>query len=809
VTRIGIGLTALALGALASCACEPLCGETTCETNGLTVTAAGVGDAPYQVVLDQGGAAPQSFNCNATEAAAGCRTDGVFVPGHPATLSVSVRTLGKKFFFGQAEPSYRELWTSCSCGPQVRQGQFDVELDALPAFEANQDYRTGFEAATGLDDFIAMAYATPNELGQLYVVKFYIDQLDGTPRVFFQNTRLHPIHYDFVRGVLGKPLTNDQFEQQTYHGANRTALGGNVIVYRDLDVDSGLLGATVDAPITVEFFPTDDLSPAQALTAYSLIQERLLFAPLGGSAHRLFYAPAGSVQEAQLLAEQRAFAGQGALWLTNQELYGSLTLQLLNPGLAFGTLRVMTPEELAGSIVSFRDVIVLPRLPNEIPIIGGTITEEFQTPLAHVNVAARSRGTPNLALRNATSDGRVAPLVGKLVRFEVSAGEFTLREATLDEATTFWDAHGNPDPLVPVYDLSRSGLWDFDDLRFDDSLIVGVKAANVAVLHQLLGAKAPDGFAVPFYYYDQHLHGHVVDHDQCRAAAAACEADGRVPTLCWRAEQICDRPKLGPENFQQYAERLLDEPALQQDSPLREAALAGLRFMIEQAPVDATFAAALGARISQQFGDRKVRLRSSTNAEDLPKFSGAGLYNSYSAFAAGDRAASSIIRRTWSSVWNWRAFEERAFWNVDHKAVRMGVLVHLASDDEQVNGVLITQNIADAAAPGMYVNAQKGEISVTNPENGALPEIFSIIPGPTGLQVARQRFSSLSPNRPLLSDVEIADLYDTARRVQFHFAPLYDEDPFVMPLDLEYKFKGPERALQIKQVRPYYQRTGP
>jgi pyruvate, water dikinase len=202
-------------------------------------------------------------------------------------------------------------------------------------------------------------------------------------------------------------------------------------------------------------------------------------------------------------------------------------------------------------------------------------------------------------------------------------------------------------------------------------------------------------------------------------------------------------------------------------------------------------------------------LRSSTNAEDLPKFSGAGLYNSFSAYATGDKAAANIIRKTWASVWNWRAFEERAFWNVDHAAVRMGVLVHLASDDEQVNGVLITQNIADPAAPGMYVNAQKGEVSVTNPENGALPEIFSIIPGPSGLQVARQRFSSLSPNAPLLSDAEIGDLYSTALQVQFHFAPLYDADPFTLPLDLEYKFKGSQRALQIKQVRPYYQQGTP
>ncbi len=58
-------------------------------------------------------------------------------------------------------------------------------------------------------------------------------------------------------------------------------------------------------------------------------------------------------------------------------------------------------------------------------------------------------------------------------------------------------------------------------------------------------------------------------------------------------------------------------------------------------------------------GDPKVRLRSSTNAEDLPDFSGAGLYVSHSATASGDKSASVRIREVWASVWRWRAFEER------------------------------------------------------------------------------------------------------------------------------------------------------
>jgi pyruvate,water dikinase len=155
----------------------------------------------------------------------------------------------------------------------------------------------------------------------------------------------------------------------------------------------------------------------------------------------------------------------------------------------------------------------------------------------------------------------------------------------------------------------------------------------------------------------------------------------------------------------------------------------------------------------------------------------------------------------WASVWTFRAFEERQFWNIDHRAMRMGVAVNLAVDDEVANGVLITQNLANPEAPGFYVNVQAGEVEVTNPENGAIPEVFSIIAAPDqGFQVVRQHFSSLSPGRALLDDGDVARLATIASQVEQHFAAFYPERP---PLDLEFKLNGADRQLLIKQARPY------
>jgi hypothetical protein len=96
----------------------------------------------------------------------------------------------------------------------------------------------------------------------------------------------------------------------------------------------------------------------------------------------------------------------------------------------------------------------------------------------------------------------------------------------------------------------------------------------------------------------------------------------------------------------------------------------------------------------------------------------------------------------------------------------------------------------------------QGEQSVTNPTRGALPEAFSIIDGPAGVQVARQRFSTLSPERPLLTDDEVEALHRAAAKAQAHFEPLYELSSGQLILEMEFKLT-PEHVIVFKQARPY------
>ncbi len=680
-----------------------------------------------------------------------------------------------------------------------------LALTALPAPVQNDDYATAFGASDGAR-FEAMAIHVQTELGPTSAVKFFVTDLTGpAPTVYFQNTAAHPLHYTFARDVLGLPGTIADFERATYHGAARTQAAGTLVRYDTFSARAARYGADLAAPIALTFFPSDDLTPALALRLYHLIDTRLGFAPRSGGGARLVYLPAGDAQEAALAGAEDAFRQSDAAWVTRAELYGDLDQQLLNPGLAFGTLRRYSPEELATAVVSYHDILLLTRLPNELPIVGGTICEELQTPLAHVNVAAHARGTPNMSLLGASTRPELAPLIGQLVRFEIKDGAWSVRAATLAEAEPFWASRA-PTPYTPTYDATTTGLLDFAAIGFADADKVGVKAANVAELSHLLGARAPSGFAVPFFYFQQYMTTNVVTAARCDGAHADCLEEARTPALCDAARALCSPSATAGDTFQGYVTRLLGEAPFEADTAVREAALDALRWLIRHGDVDPALASALDTEVAHRWGALTCRLRSSTNSEDLPNFSGAGLYESTAATATGAARASKEIRKIWAAVWSFRAFEERAFWSIDHLAVRMGIAVETAYPDEAANGVLITQNVVDPSTVGMYVNVQAGEVSVTNPTDGAVPEAFSMIEGPGRLIVARQRFSSLSPGTPILTDAEVTRLYLAAMQIQQHFAALYQQPESVLALDLEFKFHGSGRDLIVKQVRPYVTR---
>ena len=91
--------------------------------------------------------------------------------------------------------------------------------------------------------------------------------------------------------------------------------------------------------------------------------------------------------------------------------------------------------------------------------------------------------------------------------------------------------------------------------------------------------------------------------------------------------------------------------------------------------------------------DVTPRLRSSANAEDTTSFNGAGLYDSFT-HNPDEGHISKSVKQVWASLWNYRAYEEREFYRINHLASAMGILVHPNQKNEQANGVAVARNLS-------------------------------------------------------------------------------------------------------------------
>lgn len=456
---------------------------------------------------------------------------------------------------------------------------------------------------------------------------------------------------------------------------------------------------------------------------------------------------------------------------------------------------------------TFQDILVLDASPRDIEgVVGGVVTAEPQGDLSHISIRTARRGTPNAYIADAFEE--FEPWDDRLVRLEVLEGEYSVREATLEEAEEHWDSTRPRIGELEPYDADHTGLDSLAEMDLTGSTgspeaRFGGKASNLARLGRILtGTMEPyreSGFAIPVRYYLDFM------------------ASGRIPSLRDAGRRI---------SFQEFVDEAIRDPEFVSDSEFRFLVLEYLRdYMRERGEVDSALIGSLAERVHVVFGStsRMVRFRSSSNVEDLLDFNGAGLYDSTSVcvddvldtdgsgpsrcdpLQPKERTIERALRKVWASLWTFRAFEERAFYRIPQTDAAMGILVSRAFLDEVANGVAFTGNPSNPLDRRYMIAAQIGENSVVSPPPDEIPErSFVQVEGGEVVRIWRDRASSLvEPGEVVLSDAQVRELGEFLWHIEQEF-PIDPEEHSreEILLDIEFKIE-PTGELAVKQVRPF------
>ena len=111
--------------------------------------------------------------------------------------------------------------------------------------------------------------------------------------------------------------------------------------------------------------------------------------------------------------------------------------------------------------------------------------------------------------------------------------------------------------------------------------------------------------------------------------------------------------------------------------------------------------------VAREYAGKGLFVRSSSNSEDLPNFSGAGLYTTVPN-VRGDQQLIDAIRKVWASLWNFEAYEARERAGVDHSKIFMAVLLQEGINSES-SGVMISTDPFDNENKGViYISAKRG-----------------------------------------------------------------------------------------------------
>ncbi|MFA5940749.1 MAG: PEP/pyruvate-binding domain-containing protein, partial [Sinimarinibacterium sp.] len=463
-------------------------------------------------------------------------------------------------------------------------------------------------------------------------------------------------------------------------------------------------------------------------------------------------------------------------------------LRVLNPGLARGTLLPLADARQAGAAAA---IVLAAETTAELTSVAGILTESAGNALSHVQMLARNLGLPNVVI-----GAQYLPLlharIGTPIVLAASPGG-TVRIAADGPAWAAWFPQATQRPVSIEVDTARLDLGlrrpvVLSDLRATDAgRIVGPKAAHLAELANRYPGKVSPALAIPFGVY--------------RSLLDQTSPDGVQPMFDWL-------------QLQHRLINEMDDPA-QRGRALREF-LETTRAWFAQVEFPAGLVDRLRADMDALFGaDGRygVYVRSDTNLEDLPAFSGAGL-NRTVPNVVGLDAVLDAIRTVWASPFSERAYSWRQLAMDRPEQVYVSVLLHqtVASDK---SGVMVTVDPETGDSSTIFVSANEGAGGAVDGQSAeslrvrladGQVDLVASATEPTRRTTLAEgglREVPASGDELLLTQAEVQQLMAIARSIPSQYPQLRDDAGRPAPADVEFAFAG--GRLYLLQIRPYLQ----
>ena len=463
----------------------------------------------------------------------------------------------------------------------------------------------------------------------------------------------------------------------------------------------------------------------------------------------------------------------------------------LNPGLARGVLNAK-PDMSKLDAFKADGIYVVPESIAELPALAGILTAGAGNPLSHVQLLARNLGIPNVAV-----DESLLPALqradGQRIVLAVSPAGLVAIEP---DAPRWDEVFGSKQAAalnlmfeadLAKLDLNQRDFVSLDKLRAADSgRTVGPKAAKLGELKSHFPDRVAPGVGIPFGLY--------------RAT-------------------VLDKPyKGGPRTVYQWMvdsfRKLEAMPAGSAEAQaFGEALRAEIYATIRNTDPGPEFRRRLRDAMGREFGagfNGGVFIRSDTNVEDLPGFTGAGLNLTLFNVAGFDNIVKGISE-VWASpytprAWGWRQSHMKG---PEHVYPAVLLLKTVPSD---ISGVMITQDVDNGDAGrltvavnegvGGAVDGQAAESVRIDRASGQVQLLAvasaptKLVPLPTG-GIARQPASGRDT---LLGLGEVRQLIDFAAEIPKQF-PQHGLDGKPVAADVEFAFV--DGKLWLLQIRPF------